>query len=211
MRKFATHKGVVAIMPGDNIDTDQIIPSREMKRVSKRGLGDGLFSGQRYLYDAEEKIGENPNFVLNQPNFRNASILLCGKNFGCGSSREHAVWALDEFGIRALIAESYGEIFFNNALRNGLLPIILQATELAQLHEFVITAEASGAACSLTIDVALCTISTPHMPSISFNLDDHSQQMLLNGWDAITLAQSYEEEFERFANQDKVQRPWAYL
>ena len=107
----------------DNIDTDQIIPSREMTRVSKHGLGAGLFAGWRYLYDGKEKIGLKKDFVLTQPRYQGASILLGGRNFGCGSSREHAVWALLDFGIKAVIAESFGRIFRNNCARNGLLAI----------------------------------------------------------------------------------------
>lgn len=129
MQQFNILTGVAAPLMRINVDTDAIIPSREMKRVSKQGLGDGLFAGWRYLEAESRTI--NPEFVLNKPAYNNVSILLSGANFGCGSSREHAVWALQEFGVRAIIAESFGAIFYGNCTRNGILPIVL-ADDLVQ-------------------------------------------------------------------------------
>ena len=120
---FIRHSGKIAVLPVDNIDTDQIIPSREMKTVGRTGLADGLFAGWRYV-SADDRT-PNPDFVLNDPEHSDATILVAGENFGCGSSREHAVWALFEYGIRVIIARSFGDIFFNNCLRNGILPIRL--------------------------------------------------------------------------------------
>ena len=133
--KFEQHRGVAAPMVQANIDTDAIIPSREMKRVSKQGLGEGLFAGWRY-----SEVGgrePNPDFVLNRPEYRGCSILLAGPNFGCGSSREHAVWALKEFGIRAILAPSFGAIFANNCIRNGLLPLVIDEAVIAAIAPWV--------------------------------------------------------------------------
>ncbi|MEO0577031.1 MAG: 3-isopropylmalate dehydratase small subunit, partial [Pseudomonadota bacterium] len=125
MNPFTTHSGIVAPILIDNVDTDQIIPSREMKRVSKLGLGEGLFAGWRYTYEDGEKTGLTDDFILNSPAYHGTSILLGGRNFGCGSSREHAVWALADFGIRVVIAASFGKIFHRNCARNGVLAIEL--------------------------------------------------------------------------------------
>ncbi len=205
MNKFTSHSGIATPMLGDNIDTDQIIPSREMKRVSKVGLADGLFSGQRYLYEGNQKIGANPDFILNQAPYENTSILLSGKNFGCGSSREHAVWALAEYGFKAIIAQSYGEIFFNNALRNGLLPIVLGEAEIAQL------AASSSDLTTVTINLRELTVSGNGGSPISFQLETYYQEMLLNGWDFIDLALQFTDQLDDFAKQDRKKRPWAYL
>jgi len=130
---FTTHIGTAAPLIRDNIDTDQIIPSREMTSVSKTGLSDGLFAGQRYI---EDRV-ENPEFILNQELYRGATILLSGKNFGCGSSREHAVWALKEYGFRVIIAESFGDIFYNNCVRNGILCVQLEGKIIASFGDIV--------------------------------------------------------------------------
>ena len=128
----------------DNVDTDQIIPSREMKRVSRHGLGDGLFAGWRYNYEGMEKVGLRENFVLNKPDYFGASIILGGKNWGCGSSREHAVWALYDYGIRAILAASFGRIFYRNCARNGLLAIELPAEQIAVIEAAVARAPQSS-------------------------------------------------------------------
>ena len=129
MKPFTLHTGIAAPLLRDNVDTDQIIPSREMKSVTKTGLGKGLFAGQRYLPNGLP----NPDFVLNQADYKAATILLSGKNFGCGSSREHAVWALKEYGFRAVIAESFGEIFYNNCIRNGILCVQMSKAKIVNL------------------------------------------------------------------------------
>ena len=135
MQAFTRHDGVAAPILRGNVDTDAIIPSREMKKVSKLGLGEGLFAGWRYREVGGREI--NPDFVLNQAQYAGASVLLSGPNFGCGSSREHAVWALKEHGIRALVAPSFGAIFANNCIRNGLLPLVLEETPIAHIAEWV--------------------------------------------------------------------------
>jgi 3-isopropylmalate/(R)-2-methylmalate dehydratase small subunit len=206
MKKFVQHSGIVMPMLSDDIDTDQIIPSREMKKVSKLGLGEGLFSGQRYLYEGNEKKGLNPDFVLNQTPFDKASILLSCKNFGCGSSREHAVWALVEYGFRVIIAESFGTIFRNNCIRNGLLPIILTATQISFIAQQVKADDVS-----LKVDLQKRQITCVKGEYFDFKLDDYSQKMLLNGWDFIDLTFKYSRQIKHFKDQDILLRPWAYL
>jgi len=208
MNVFRKHTGICVPLIQDNIDTDQIIPSREMKRVSKHGLADGLFSGQRFLYEGNEKLGENPAFPLNQPHYREASILISGSNFGCGSSREHAVWALKEYGFVAVIAESFGEIFRNNALRNRLLPIELGTAEINGLLE---SAASPPTPIELTIDLEQLTLTTHDETTLGFTLDDYYRDMLLNGWDFIDLALKQSTALDAFKRSDKLVRPWAYL
>jgi len=188
-KPFIVHTGIAAPLIQDNIDTDQIIPSREMKSVSKTGLADGMFAGQRYL----ESRTPNPDFVLNQPEYKDASILLSGKNFGCGSSREHAVWALKEFGFRAIIAESFGEIFYNNCVRNGILPIVLAVDDIAKLPVKV------------TINLQEQTINT-----LRFDIDEGDKKMLVGGLDAIAMTLGHEAEIRAFLDNDKAARPWIY-
>jgi 3-isopropylmalate/(R)-2-methylmalate dehydratase small subunit len=189
MRPFTTHTGTSAPLLRDNIDTDQIIPSREMKTVSKTGLSDGLFAGQRYI----EGRTPNPNFVLNQDSYRNASILLSGQNFGCGSSREHAVWSLKEYGFRAIIAESFGEIFYNNCVRNGLLCVQFSSSQIANLGREV------------TIDLKAQTVN-----GSKFDILDGDKAMLMGGLDPISLTLQDQTDIERHVAQDRRQRPWVY-
>jgi len=189
MRPFTTHIGTAAPLMRDNIDTDQIIPSREMTSVSKTGLADGMFAGQRYIQDRIE----NPDFVLNQELYRGATILLSGKNFGCGSSREHAVWALKEYGFRAVIAESFGEIFYNNCVRNGILCVSLQASEIAKLGVIV------------SIDLPAQTVDE-HV----FSMPLGDKKMLVEGLDGIGLTMQNEAEILAYFEQDKITQPWAY-
>jgi len=186
---FTIHTGIAALLKGDNIDTDQIIPSREMKSVSKTGLADGMFAGQRYI---EGRV-PNPGFVLNKPDYLGATILLSGKNFGCGSSREHAVWALKEYGIRAIIAESFGEIFFNNCVRNGILPIVMDVDEIAALSK------------EIKIDLPNQTAG-----NFVFEISEGDKSMLIGGLDAIALTLEHEADITAFWEKDKVARPWIY-
>ena len=187
----------------DNIDTDQIIPSREMKRVSKLGLGQGLFAGWRYVYDGAERAGENAEFVLNDPVFRNATILLGGANFGCGSSREHAVWALADFGIRAVIASSFGRIFRNNCARNGLL-----AVELAPEH---IERIAALGAKPVSIDLETCRLTLGDGTAIDFRVPPADRDMLIQGLDYVDFALRYADDIDAFVARDRESRPWAHL
>ena len=208
MSAFTSHTGVCVPILLDNVDTDQIIPSREMKRVSKEGLGDGLFAGWRYEYDGSERSGINVDFVLNQPAFANASVLLSGKNFGCGSSREHAVWALKDFGIRVIIAESFGRIFRNNCARNQLLAIRLPGSEIRAIK--AATAD-DPQALRLTVDLERSVIVLPHGREIEFSIDEFDRGMLLKGLDYIDFTLRYEGDIERYRQRDRVSRPWAYL
>ncbi len=202
MKPFRQHSGIAAPLLVDNIDTDQIIPSREMKRVSKLGLGDGLFAGWRYADDDGKRGAEEPDFILNQPGYRDATILLAGKNFGCGSSREHAVWALADFGIRAVIAESFGRIFRGNCARNGLLAISLAGDHIARL------ASLAGDIC---IDLEAEVLTLGDGGKVDFSVDPGEREMLLKGLDYIDFALQFSADIDRFIAADRERRPWAYL
>ena len=186
---FNIHIGIAAPLIRDNIDTDQIIPSREMKSVSKTGLSDGMFAGERYISGREP----NPDFVLNKTEYLDATILLTGQNFGCGSSREHAVWALKEYGFRAIIAQSFGEIFYNNCVRNGILPIVLAAELITKLPREV------------TIDLPAQTVA-----EFKFDMPEGDKKMLIDGLDMIAQTLEHEADISAFLDSDKVKRPWIY-
>ena len=203
-----THAGITAPMLLNNIDTDQIIPSREMKKVSKNGLAEGLFAGQRYLPNKSNKRHLNPDFILNQPPYNQATILLSCKNFGCGSSREHAVWAMLEYGFKAIIAESFGTIFRTNCLRNGILPITLGADIISQLHKEVVDDPINN---KINIDVVNKTVTSPSGKRVSFELESHFQEMLIGGLDFISLTLKREKQINSFIQQDKLKRSWAHL
>ena len=198
MQAFTQHTGIAAPLLRINIDTDAIIPSREMKTVGKRGLAEGLFAGWRYA--AQGSREPNPDFVLNQPEYAGASILLSGANFGCGSSREHAVWALVEYGIRCVIAPSFGAIFYNNGVRNGLLPIVLDDDSVRSL----------ATATSLHIDLAARTITTADGRVLHFSIEPAHHLMLLEGLDGIGLTQKSQALIDAYLARDRVQRPWVY-
>lgn len=208
MRAFLQHMGVVAPLVIDNVDTDQIIPSREMKRVSKTGLGDGLFAGWRYEYDGIKKVGPRKSFVLNRAEYFGTSILLGGKNWGCGSSREHAVWALNDYGIRAIIAESFGRIFQRNCARNGLLAIELSAEQIQLLAE---STSASPQSSRVLIDLAKGEVHAPRGEIFTFAIAESDRNMLLNGLDHIEYTMQFESDIARFSRQDREVRAWAYL
>lgn len=196
--------GVAAPLMRPNIDTDAIIPSREMKRVSKKGLGEGLFAEERYLDVAART--PNPDFVLNRTEYRDCSILLADANFGCGSSREHAVWALREYGIRAIIAPSFGSIFANNCVRNGLLPLRLDKRLVRKLSDWV---QREPARHRLHIDLEMQRVRAGEM-DVPFAIDSGARHMLLNGLDAIALTQTRWEQIEAFHNARRLARPWLY-
>lgn len=179
MEKFTTLEGVAAPMRIINIDTDRIIPKQYLKTIKRTGLGQGLFSEMRYNDDGSE----NPDFVLNQPAYRNAKILVVGDNFGCGSSREHAPWALADFGIRCVISTSFADIFFNNCAKNGILAIVVPPEDLEKLFE---DAE-RGSNATLTIDLAAQTIKGPDGGTLHFDIDEGRKHNLLNGLDEIGL------------------------
>ena len=204
MESFRQHCGIAAPLLQANIDTDTIIPSREMKSVSKHGLADGLFAPWRYL-DSSTRA-PNPDFVLNQNDFRHATILLAGDNFGCGSSREHAVWALREFGIRAIIAPGFGSIFFNNCIGNGLLPVSLPAGDISALAQAV---GVDPVANRVSIDLETQRIGCAAL-GFGFTLEEEQRQMLLQGLDPINLTLLHEQAIATFESRDRKLRPWAY-
>ncbi|MGF7149927.1 3-isopropylmalate/(R)-2-methylmalate dehydratase small subunit [Sphingomonas zeicaulis] len=188
----------------DNIDTDAIIPSREMKSVSKKGLADGLFAGWRY-----STVGgrdPNPDFVMNQPRYRDAAILLGGANFGCGSSREHAAWALAEKGFRAIIAPSFNPIFRGNCIRNGIVPVELPRAVVEAIAAGVDADEA--ATVEVDLEKGLVAFGAERW---NFALEDESREMLLEGKDAIELTFKRRAEIEAFRHADEERRPWVYL
>lgn len=193
---FTTLTSIAAPLLRDNVDTDAIIPSREMKSTGKTGLAGGLFAGWRYL-DADRT--PNPDFVLNQPDYRDAALLLGGRNFGCGSSREHAVWALAEYGIRCIIAESFAPIFQSNCVRNGIVPVVLPGDVIALL-----------AGQQLRVDLAAQTISSSG-GAWPFDIEGEARAMLLEGLDAIDLTLKHGAAIAAFHAHDRGLRPWVYL
>lgn len=195
MKPFETLTSLAIPLIRDNVDTDAIIPSREMKTVSKDGLSEGLFAGWRYL----EGRTPNPDFVLNDPAYAGAQILLSGANFGCGSSREHAAWALAEYGIRAIIAPSFNPIFRGNCVRNGIVPIVLDAT---------VFVDAPG---PLTIDLPAQSVTDASGKKTEFAIDEEAKAMLIGGLDEISLTLQRMPEIEAFRTVDRASRPWAYL
>ncbi len=204
MRKFTRLTGIAAPLHRPNIDTDAIIPSREMKRVSKEGLGQGLFANWRYDDVAARR--EAPDFVLNRAPFRTAPILIGGPNFGCGSSREHAVWALVDFGIRCVIAPSFGAIFQGNCVRNGLLPVVLDPATVAEL-----AGRANRAPLSLTVDLVETCVTVPDGKSYRFALPRGDREMLLEGLDAIAVSAKRLTEIAAFETAHFRRYPWAGL
>ena len=200
MEKFTVLEGVAAPIKMTNVDTDMIIPKQYLKTVKRTGLGKGLFSEKRYRDDGSE----NPDFVLNKPAYRNAKIMVAGDNFGCGSSREHAPWALLDFGIRCVIAPSFADIFYGNCFKNGILPIKLPQSEVDKLMD---DAE-RGANAVISIDLEKQEIRGPDGGMIKFEVDAFRKQCLLNGWDDIGLTMQSEAKIDAFEKQQHVQAPW---
>lgn len=206
MDKFSTLTAIAAPLLRINVDTDAIIPSREMKRVSKDGLSEGLFAGWRYRTPGSRE--ENPDFILNQEPYRHARILLSGINFGCGSSREHAVWALHEWGIRAIIAPSFGSIFQGNCVRNGIVPVVLDNTLVESLARQV---EADPSKQELTVDLVECVVIAPDGRRHAFSVPKADREMLLEGLDSIAVTLKRDAEILAFRAGDEARRPWIYL
>ena len=206
MLRFDVLTGVAAPLLRANVDTDAIIPSREMKSVSKRGLAEGLFAGWRYT--AIGGRDPNPDFVLNRPEFAGASILISGENFGCGSSREHAVWALLEFGIRAVLAPSFAPIFRMNCVRNGILPVRLPPEVVASLAASIAS---DPQARRITVDLMRRIVTAPDGVEHAFEVDPESREMLLEGLDAIDLTLKLRAAIDAFVANDRTARPWIYL
>ncbi len=209
MQKFTRHDGLVAPMDRANVDTDAIIPKQFLKSIRKTGFGPNLFDAWRYLdpgYPGQDPATRqpNPDFVLNQARYAGASILLARKNFGCGSSREHAPWALDQYGFRAVIAPSYADIFFTNSFKNGLLPIVLEEAAVAQLFDETFAQPGYR----LTIDLERQTIVRPDGSELAFEVQPFRRYCLLNGLDDIGLTLRHADEIRAFETQRLAAQPW---
>jgi 3-isopropylmalate/(R)-2-methylmalate dehydratase small subunit len=200
MEPFTTLTGVAAPLPMINVDTDMIIPKNFLKTIKRTGLGKALFFEMRTNADGSE----NPDFVLNKPAYRKAQILVAGENFGCGSSREHAPWALLDFGIRVVLAPSFADIFYNNCFKNGILPITLPQEDIDKLLD---DAE-RGANAVITVDLAKQEIHGPDGGTIRFEIDPFRKQCLLNGWDDIALTLRNEDKISAFEARRKAQTAW---
>ena len=201
MDKFTTLTGVAAPMPMINIDTDMIIPKQFLKTILRSGLGVNLFDEMRYGDDKKEL----PGFVLNQPAYRDAEILVAGDNFGCGSSREHAPWAIKDFGISCVIAPSFADIFYNNCFKNGILPIALPQEQV----DILMKDAEKGANARMTVDLTAQTITTSDGEVFSFDVDAHKKHCLLNGLDDISLTMEHVGDIDNFEKALGTQRPWA--
>jgi 3-isopropylmalate/(R)-2-methylmalate dehydratase small subunit len=200
MDKFTTLTGVAAPLPMINVDTDKIIPKQHLKTVERTGLGKALFEEMRYRDDGSE----NPDFVLNQPAYRQAKILVAGENFGCGSSREHAPWALMDFGIRCVIAASFADIFYSNSAKNGMLLIKLPQ---AVVNELMDDAK-KGANARLSVDLATQTITRPDGATVKFDIDPFLKDCLLNGLDDIGITLKKEPKIAAYEQKQRLSQPW---
>ncbi len=198
-----THSGIAAVLMHDNVDTDQIIPSREMKTVSRAGLENSLFAGWRYT----EPGGRDPvpDFVLNRPEQAGTTILISGENFGCGSSREHAAWALVQYGIRVIIAKSFGEIFYGNCLRNGILPVVLESGQVDALASV-------PSAAMVSVDLPNQTVSCDQLRDwqATFEIGAYPKRLLAEGLNPIGLTLTVRDQIEAFFERDAQRRPWVY-
>ena len=210
MKPFTVHQGLVAPMDRENVDTDAIIPKQFLKSIARTGFGPNLFDEWRYLDRGEPEVDNsrrplNPDFVLNQSRYKGASILLARQNFGCGSSREHAPWALADFGFRALIAPSYADIFFNNCFKNALLPIVLPASAVDRLFADV----AAFPGFRLTIDLAAQTVATADRSLVlSFDIEPFRKHCLVNGLDDIGLTLQHADAIREFEARRLAEQPW---
>jgi 3-isopropylmalate/(R)-2-methylmalate dehydratase small subunit len=211
MKAFTVHQGVVAPMDRANIDTDMIIPKQFLKSIKRSGFGPNLFDELRYLDEGQPDADNsgrplNPDFVLNQPRYAGASVLLARENFGCGSSREHAPWALEDFGFRAIIAPSYADIFYNNSFKNGLLPIVLDEETVDRLFKETEANEGY----QLTVDLENQKVVTPSGEEIAFEVDDFRRHCLLNGLDDIGLTLQDADEIRAYEEKRRASSPWLF-
>ena len=211
MEPFRIHSGLVAPMDRENVDTDAIIPKQFLKSIKRTGFGENLFDAWRYLDVGEpgmdlSKRRPNPDFVLNQPRYQGASILLARKNFGCGSSREHAPWALQQYGFKAVIAPSFADIFFNNSFKNGFLPIVLLDFQVDHLF----TEVAAHAGFKLTIDLPAQTVTAPNEKPMHFDIDPSRKESLVNGWDEIGRTLLHADEIRAYEEKRKRSEPWIF-
>ena len=211
MKPFTRLDGLVAPMDRANVDTDAIIPKQFLKSIKRSGFGPNLFDEWRYLDIGQPGMDntgrpKNPEFVLNQPRFQGAQILLTRDNFGCGSSREHAPWALEDFGLRVLIGTSFADIFFNNCFKNGLLPIRLPAAEVDALFGQCLATPGYR----LTVDLAQQTVTRPDGKAIPFEVDPFRRECLLNGWDDIGLTLRHADKIREFEARRRIEQPWLF-
>mgnify|MGYP000329981283 FL=1 len=211
MKKFETHTGVVAPLDRKNVDTDLIIPKQFLKSIKRSGFGKNLFDEIRYLDEGQpdqECTGRplNPDFVLNKPEFAGSSILLARTNFGCGSSREHAPWALEDYGFRAVVAPSYADIFYNNCFKNGLLPIVLTEEQVDELFKAV----NSSPGMRLTVDLVNQKVVGPEGQEYSFEVDAFRKHCLLNGLDDIGLTLEHAQDIRSYEGARRQQAPWLF-
>jgi 3-isopropylmalate/(R)-2-methylmalate dehydratase small subunit len=211
MDKFVTLDALAAPLDRNNVDTDAIIPKQFLKSIHRSGFGPNCFDEWRYLDHGESGMDNskrplNPNFVLNQERYRGAQILLTRANFGCGSSREHAPWALLDMGFRAILAESYADIFFNNCFKNGILPIVLPKAELDAL--FGLVEHSPGY--RLTVDLPQQKVIRPDGHAIAFAVDAHRKECLLNGWDDIGLTLRHADAIREFEERRRHEQPWLF-
>lgn len=211
MRAFTQHKGIVAPMDRSNVDTDMIIPKQFLKSIKRSGFGPNLFDELRYMDEGKpdqdcSQRPLNPDFFLNQDRYKNASVLLARANFGCGSSREHAPWALDDYGFRVVIAPSFADIFYNNCFKNGLLPVVLKEEEVDQLFR---EAEAQ-AGYELTVDLEGQTVTTPAGQSFGFEVDDFRRHCLLNGLDDIGVTLESADQIRAYEEDRRKTAPWLF-
>ncbi len=209
MEPFRQHQGLVAPLDRANVDTDAIIPKQFLKSIKRSGFGENAFDEWRYMDHGEPGMDNarrvlNPNFVLNQPRYRGATILLARKNFGCGSSREHAPWALQQFGFRAIIAPSFADIFYNNCFKNGLLPIVLGEMEVDHLFNVVM----ATTGLQLTIDLEQQSVQVPGAEAYRFDVDNSRKQSLLNGWDEIGLTLRHVDKIRAYEASRAAREPW---
>ncbi len=211
MEKFTVHTGLVAPLDRANVDTDAIIPKQFLKSIHRTGFGPHLFDAWRYLDTGEPGMDltrrrPNPEFVLNQPRYQGASILLARKNFGCGSSREHAPWALQQAGFKAVIAPSFADIFCNNCHKNGLLPIVLLDFQVDHLFNEV----AAHSGMRITIDLPAQTVTAPGAKPMHFDIEPSRKECLVNGWDEIGLTLRHADEIRAYEEKRKRSEPWIF-
>ncbi|CAB3911470.1 3-isopropylmalate dehydratase small subunit [Achromobacter anxifer] len=209
MQAFTTHEGLVAPLDRENVDTDLIIPKQFLKSIKRTGFGPNLFDELRYLDHGEPGMDNskrplNPDFVLNQPRYQGASVLLARKNFGCGSSREHAPWALTQFGFRAIIAPSYADIFFNNSFKNGLLPIVLSELEVARLFDEV----KAFPGYKLRVDLDRQVVVAADGREMGFDIEPFRKYCLINGFDDIGLTLRQSDKIRAFEAERLARHPW---
>ena len=211
MEKFVLHTGLAAPLDRENVDTDAIIPKQFLKSIHRTGFGPNLFDAWRYLDPGEPgqdpaSRKPNPDFVLNQPRYKGATVLVARKNFGCGSSREHAPWALQQYGFRAILAPSYADIFFNNCFKNGLLPIVLLDFQIDHLLQEI----AAHAGYRIGIDLPAQTVSTPSGQVMHFDVEPFRKECLVNGWDEIGRTLRRQDAIRAYEERRRLSEPWIF-